>query len=336
MTMQDAWSALRLLETEPAARRYLSHCYQTRGLPHPDRLAFHQSTRFLYTWQQARQFYETAHGASLSVRPLLLFYGYVHLLKGWLITRDPDYPQNSRVLQHGVTTRKRKRGAYHLLEDEVRPQKEGLFAHLARLFGPTPLQDRYSLDELFASLSELGGPYAAVTGRKSPWVRVGLDIAQRHDDKQGTVFRVTFPAGSDGPLAYSPETFRQYVRRLAPDGCDAFLFQWVDGTGKEAVVPSTALSEWERHPLFSFHHGSLYFWNGTPETLPLPIWASHYLILYVLSMLCRYETEWWGELALSPAYAERYLVECFLDSHAHTLPTVILKQMKKNNPLFCE
>lgn len=342
--MDNAWKTFRYLETEPTSRKFLASCYEKLGQDHPDRLAFQQSTRFLYLWKQARHFYMTAEEAELSVQPLLLFYGCTHLLKGMLLTRDPAYPQNSRVLQHGVTTRKLKRSAYSFTEDEIRPQKEGFFAHLAHLFGLSPLQDRYVVHELLTSIPDVSDAYAVLSDTQALWLRLDWDrttapITHADPAVESTVAKsieswvsVCFPDKHDGSLAFSGETFSHYIRRLAPSREQAELFRWNNGTRKELLLPYVALGALEQHPLFRLQDQNLYFWNGPSTSLPLPEWASHYLLLYLLSMLCRYETEWWGELTLSHGYAERFLVERFLEYHASAFPTIIMKQIGQINP----
>jgi hypothetical protein len=251
----------------------------------------------------------------------------VHLLKGSLIAMDPSYPQNSRMLQHGVTTRKLKRNPYQLLEDEVRPQKEGFFAQLVKTYGSFALQDRYLVKELFASMAELSDVYATITGNRV-WYRVGLTAASSE-------CILTFPSAVDGTLAYSPETFQLLLQRVAPPGLTFPAVQTTSPTGeKRIVLAADDLPLLKKHPLFHQTNNSIFFWSGSPDLLPLPVWASHYLLLYVLGMLCRYETEWWGELVLSHGYAETYLVECFLSHHEQVFPTLIMEQLNKNNTLI--
>lgn len=341
--MDNAWKILRFLETEPTSRKFLASSYNNLGLAHADRLAFQQSTRFLYLWKQARHFYSTAELAERSVQPLLLFYGCTHLLKGMLLTRDPGYPQNSRMLQHGVTTRKLKRSSYSLTEDEIRPQKEGFFAHLANLFELSPLQDRYVVRDLLASLPDVSAAYAMFSDTQPLWLSLnwntGIPSWPSADFSNETTMNrndawisVSFPECQEGPLAYSAETFSRYIRRFAPCPNELNQFHWKEGRTKKLFLPQAALSALDAHPLFRVLGTSLFFWNGSSDSLPLPEWASHYLLLYLLSMLCRYETEWWGELMLFHGYAERFLVEHFLEYHAATFPLIIMRQIQQNNP----
>ena len=67
----------------------------------------------------------------LLIQPILLFYGFVHLIKACLLQQDPCYPENTSVFAHGVTTRKRKKQQYEFLKDEVKFQKNGLFSMYA-------------------------------------------------------------------------------------------------------------------------------------------------------------------------------------------------------------
>ncbi|HBZ82825.1 MULTISPECIES: YaaC family protein [Brevibacillus] len=338
--MNPEWNLFRYFETEPTARKYLTACYDGMGFEHAERLAFHQSSRFLFLWKQARQYYTTAAKADLSIQPLLLFYGCSHLLKGMLLTRDPSYPQNSRVLQHGVTTRKLKRNTYLLLEDELRPQKEGFFALLAQLFHLSPMQDRYSVHDLFSSMPVVSDAYSTLSEQPKHWLQLEWHEceppskqASNQSSNRQQWLHVAFPEITDGSLAYSPQTFIQYINRVSPGDLQLEL-RWQDGNSKQLLLPRSSFLQLDRHPLFRLHKHRLFFWNSSPDSLPLPDWASHYLLLYLLSMLCRYETEWWGELVLSHGLAERFLIEFFLEHHQSAYPTFIMKQIRQNNSSF--
>jgi hypothetical protein len=278
----------------------------------PERLSFQQSGRFSYTWRQARAFYEAAFQCELLVRPTLLFYGCTHLLKGYLITRDPYYPRTSRMLQHGVTTRKMKKNPYHLLADEIRPQKEGFFPHLAKIIGDFPMQDRYSVSQLFSYVPELREECKMALG-DSVWQPV---ICQDQS-------WLAFPSVTQGTLGFSIETFLDYLNRLAPSGIRFFPAEGSSAAVHKRVRISIANgSLLDQHPLFAEGESELYFWSGE-EPFPLPKWAVHYMLLYMLSMLSRYETESWGELVLSHTLSEVYLVNRFLDIHQRVFPGYI-------------
>ncbi|MGD8192603.1 YaaC family protein [Brevibacillus ginsengisoli] len=318
--MLTSWKDYRYLETEPTARKFLCHQYQLQQIAHPDRHAFHQSNRFLYTIKQARAYYQAAQGADLLIKPLLLFYGCINLLKALLISQDPLYPQNTRMLQHGASTRKIKRNPYSLLEDEVRPQKEGLFSVLAIKFPLPIMSDRYTVHQLFSYLPEMHQDLNRLV-EKRYWHKVSLGAS--HDR-----YVLTFPKVENGMLLYSSETFLDLLNRLLPEDIparfeDKDLQDYSTSATKTVSFDPVLLPHLTRHPLFSKHAENLYFWNHSTDDPPLPKWATHYLLLYLLGMLCRYETAWWGELVLSHSYAEIYLVEQFLRTHEIEFPQYI-------------
>lgn len=327
--MDALWDPIRFLETEPTARTFLTKRYQASGIDYPERHAFGQSTRLVYTFKQARAMYHAASRSDLLVQPLLLFYGCTHLLKGYILCCDPDYPQNSRMLQHGVTTRKLKKNPYHLLQDEVRPQKEGLFAYLTKLLLLSPIQERYTAGELFCSIAELAEDCRAILGG-SHWQPI-------HFAGENGV--VVLPSICEGSLAFSDETLLHVLNRYSPDGV---LFLGLNSAVFEDAKPVRRGEKCYRvsllgkrtlldHPLFAKTGADrYYFWNGSPDQLPLPEWASHFLLLYLLGMLCRYETEWWGELVYSHAFAESFLVERFLAYHQAVFPRVIVQLLEKS------
>src|SRR6476620_4268203 len=86
---------------------------------------------FIYYLEHAKTYYEQANIAPLSIKPILVFYGFSQLLKACLLTIDPNYPESTALLAHGVTTRKRKKQQYEFLKDEVKVQKNGLLPCVA-------------------------------------------------------------------------------------------------------------------------------------------------------------------------------------------------------------
>lgn len=315
--MNSAWDLLRLYETEPAARRFLVHSYQSLGVPSAEKLAFQRCTRFMYTLRQARSFYEGARLGDPLIRPLLLFYGCVHLLKTVLLLKDPSYPSHSRMLQHGVTTRKIKRSPYSWMQDEVRVQKEGLFACLAQHLNPFPLQDKYNVEQLYDNLPGLSRETEWVLGRRK-WAEAKVV------SKDPLILSV--PEDTSGPLQYSAETLARFLQRHAPDG---FSFHGQDTPEQKQLVvhfpKNRALSD---HVLFVPDEKSdtYLLYNGDPSER-IPAWAVHYMLLYQLSILCRYESEWWGELILSHSLSEAYLVEQFFRYHQETFPQLTVDML---------
>ncbi|TPG91070.1 hypothetical protein EEL32_02990 [Brevibacillus laterosporus] len=337
MSFQNVWHQLSVVETEPTSRSFLTTSYHRIGLENPEKHAFQNSTRFLYTWMQARHFYEMATKSPLLIKPLLLFYGCVHLLKGLVLSKDPGYPQNSRMLQHGVTARKVKKSPYHLLDDEMKPQKEGFFPHLCRLLSLHPISNRYRIGDLFLSLPELREEMKYFH-LSSPWIPTPI-ITEKP-------FVFALSQEDQGALSYSDETLHHFLNRSSskkevstnfPPFCTHRLN--IDKDKVESALPSASSKHVRffdceggrvsllNHPLFSMDQSkNFYLWNDT-QNQPIPFLASHYLLLYGLSMLCRYESETWGDLVLSHQYAEKLLVDKFCKHHLEFFPYMVGQEL---------
>ncbi len=70
--------------------------------------SFENCYPFIYYLEHGKNYYELYKAAPFSIQPMLLFYGISQLFKACLLTIDPNYPESTTVLAHGVTTRKRK------------------------------------------------------------------------------------------------------------------------------------------------------------------------------------------------------------------------------------
>ncbi|QQK74167.1 hypothetical protein HUG15_00045 [Salicibibacter cibarius] len=197
--------------------------------------AYENTLPFIHRWQQGRSLLEECQHMSFHAQPLLLFYGFSHLIKALILLYDPTYPSTTNVLAHGVSTRKRKRKDYRFIDDEVKIQKHGLFPHvLQHMYQMEPSnQDRFQMATLFLQI---------------PFLK---DIVR------------------DDPRFKSKKN--------------------------EATLPALLI---------------------------------HYLLLYNLSMINRYETEWWGELISQRSSADLPLIETYVKACPALCETIIVEEAR--------
>lgn len=120
-----------IFRSADVAQRFLLQCYKQQQREDAVQRSYTNCYPFLYYLEHGQNFYAAARQSPLSIKPVLLFYGMVQLIKACLLTVDPDYPESTSVLAHGVSTRKRKKQGYEFLDDEVKIQKNGLFTHFS-------------------------------------------------------------------------------------------------------------------------------------------------------------------------------------------------------------
>ncbi|WP_183163972.1 YaaC family protein [Alteribacter keqinensis] len=286
-------------------KQYLAAKYEAQKLSNARTLAYKNGYPFLYYLEMGKQYVSQSEVAPLSTQPVLLFYGCVQWMKACLLTVDPEYPGTTQVLAHGVTARKRKKQDYSFLEDEVKVQKEGLFPYFSeQMFHVKQLTgEKYKLNYVFRRIPEMASL-----------------IEKLYDHKPITKISV-----SDQNVALPPLLLKnlemelpRFLSLLKAEG----IHMKGEKQGNSFVL--TPAGDFNVHPYLPIRHNeSLYLPNDRAAFLPLPELLSHYLILYSLSMICRYETEWWCELLHSFSSNDFPCIEHFLTISKYKLPQLI-------------
>ncbi|MCP3026918.1 YaaC family protein [Halobacillus sp. A5] len=227
---------LTYLKSTSHTREYLNYCYRHHGEEQAKLLAYENAERFSYGLQLGEEFLTSAAQTPFSVKPLLYYYSLTHFLKSCIVTVDPAYPTTSKVLAHGLSTRKRKKQHYRFLEDEIRIQPHGLFPYAASsLFGIQTFPNKVSMDHLL-------------------------------------------------------------------------------------------------HPLLFMQAIYDYKEKRTPKTPLFPELTASFAVLYNLSMLVRYEGEWWGEMMQLRDREDYVFIHHFLDSMPHQIYHLTSSWLKKQSP----
>lgn len=298
------------LGAQENAQSFLHKCYQ--NIDDPTKKSYQNGTAFMHYIQHGLQFYKSGEESSPIVRPVLYFYGMVHLLKGWLLTKRPDYPESTALLAHGVTSRKRKRKDYQFFDDEVKIQQQGLFPYFAKHmyhFNPFPLE-KASMRLLLANIPELHVLWN-YQQRKTL-----IDIGKINSEQ------LLFPTSILDRFHLTRNAFIQRIRPFLPT---------IKEVSEQTTLFRIDLQEeiMQANGPFFVHMDNqrLYFPAYRDIYFPYSEIIAHYLILYNLSMLCRYETEWWGELMVSKADSAYPMIEHFLEVTKRKIPYLIEKEL---------
>ncbi|WP_416829672.1 YaaC family protein [Ectobacillus polymachus] len=281
MNKKSIWDQFSFFISSVHTQHFLASCYQALEVPEWDKRSYENCFPFIYYLEHGKNYYILAKQAPLSIKPVLLFYGMIQLLKACLLTVDPNYPESTTLLAHGVTTRKRKKQDYSFLLDEVKIQKNGLFTHAAdKLFHIKYLEgEKYTMDSLLHRIAELYELYSY--SKKEPSL---LKVTRINHTN------VSIPSAVLDQFHMTEQRFREYIVA----SCSHLHLIPV----KEMIFEMTApWNGFNCSPLLYDIYQDSYFVPPTRSMMTVfPEVMSHYLILYNLSMICRYETEWWSEL----------------------------------------
>ena len=180
-----------------------------------------------------------------------------------------------------MTTRKRKKQQYEFLKDEVKVQKNGLLPCVAdKLFQIKQLEgEKFTMEALIREIPEMQ--------TSSLFLKKNFETLTPNG--KGYLLPKSI-------LDYYQMTSNRFLNFIQTKSKQTFTVQEIsDGL---LLEPDEILLYNSTSPI-RYHTESQIFMlslNKNSNGYVLPELISHYLVLYNLSMIARYETEWWSEL----------------------------------------
>lgn len=311
--MDEIQTFYTYLRSQQAARDFLFMSYNREELPDAEVKSYENCHAFLYYLDHGLRLYENGKNVDSFIRPILYFYGMVHLLKASLLAKRPNYPESTSLLAHGVTTRKKKKKNYTFIEDEVKVQINGLFPYFTEhLYSKDLLHfEKVKMGHLLALIPEIS-PLFSFYEQEEPMVVVG---SCRSDI---LLFPITI-------LDHYQVTDSTFLRRIKP-----FLPEIMHYETDHALLKIKLKQHAGSKPGPFFVHGKsddIYFPQKREYYFPIAEVMIHYLLLYNLSMLCRYETEWWGDLFAGKTDQDYSFIIQFLSITAEKIPELLGKEL---------
>jgi hypothetical protein len=293
-------------------QQYLKSCYQKQNIDHPEQKSYENGYAFLYYLEHGQIYYQQAKKSPLIIKPILLFYGLVHLIKACILTVDPAYPETTAVLAHGVSTRKRKKQNYLFTQDEVKLQKNGLFPFMSeKMFHMKHLEgEKVVMEELLQLIPELNDLFFQLQGKKT-----FVPLHENHNH------------------LFIPETILDHFHMTEGRFKEFFASKFK----RELDFSSEGLSFLLNEQHLTETSPLSYNLEGQSYSLPLskgklfnfPELLVHYLLLYNLSMIARYETEWWSELTKMMPNHDYPFICSFLDVTMEKGPFLIYQYLMR-------
>ncbi|UJW55946.1 YaaC family protein [Bacillus sp. A116_S68] len=273
-----------LFQSADFAKNYLTNHYKAY-FTHPEEKAYKCCYSFVYYIDLGSHYFDQGKRAPLSIKPVLLFYGLSNWLKAALLTIDPDYPATTQVLAHGLSARKRKKQGYEFLSDEVRYQKEGLFPYLSsKLFNIKQVTgEKIKMRHLLFNIPEMQ------TILFSLFNETGLVPLNVMTDPDNYLLKKAC-------LNFKDHEFQRWLRLVNDLSDPNIIVQNKEKSIHFEIRPETM----SQLCLIRASMSGIVYIPRYPEEIPrTPELLVHYMLLYQLSMICRYETEWWGDLIYS-------------------------------------
>src|SRR5699024_1767433 len=145
------------LQSEQTAQQFLYQQYQCIEEINPEMMSYENCQPFIYYIKHGLHFYETGKSLTTILQPIMFFYGMIHLIKAVLLTKRPHYPESTKLLAHGVSSRKRKKRNYTFMEDEVTIHSNGLYSYFSEHLFKTRslLMNKFKMKDLLILIPEM-------------------------------------------------------------------------------------------------------------------------------------------------------------------------------------
>ncbi len=290
--------------------------YSKQKYSNAKELSFNNGYSFVYYIKMGESFFSQGIHAPLSIKPVLYFYGLSHWLKALLLTGDPHYPASTQVLAHGVSTRKRKKQNYSFLKDEIKVQKDGFYPYLSeQLFHVKQITgEKYKMRHLLMTIPE--------------FIPIFEEL-----EKEQTLIKLS---GKPPLFSLERESFKKFnepvsqFSTLIKQKTDLKWKCYEEGDQVFINIQNTSI---ESSPINYSMENTYYLPIMHSLYKNLPELLVHYLLLYNLSMICRYETEWWGELLYSFPSNDLPFIEMFLNIAEVKIPFLLERIFKTDIPI---
>ncbi|OXS53466.1 hypothetical protein B1B00_21940 [Bacillus sp. DSM 27956] len=305
--MHQHWDFIHYFQSAEYSQKFLKKCYEKLGSIQAEVKSYDNCYPFMYYLEQGELYYKQAMMSPFSLKPILLFYGYIHFIKAIVLTEDPEYPETTTVLAHGITSRKRKKQQYRFLQDEVKVQKNGLFSHFSDLVFHVKhiIGEKYKMEDLLVQIPELEEAFLILLKKKTMFWFTNKN-------------ELTIDESLLSHFHMSGSLFKQYLNEKMTGDSLSITEDTLHTTSAEEQLPVRWHLNKDRLALPGIRNDA----SGIPEVL------IHYAILYNLSMIARYETEWWVELLKNRTNEDYPIITTFLNVTTEKSPYLLLKILK--------
>ncbi len=296
------------LHSEENARTLLRKLYKQQLLVNNEKESYQKAPSLMYAFSSGIDFFKQAKQAPILTQPMLLFYACSHFIKGLLICMNHTYPSSTKQLAHGISSRKKKKKQYAFLHDEIRVQRHGLLPVAASSLFQTNIaaHKTYSMQHLLALIPEMQSIFS--------W------HGKRYLEHVGFMHHSMFTF-SENLLNNYHLPIQGMIQKIQPYISPVTK---VESKKEEHIVYVQNPLRKPSSPFFTdYETNKLYLPNRRSLFTMIDELLIHYMILYNLSMITRYEFEWWGELIATKSTSDYPIIQHFLYVTSEKLPAII-------------
>ncbi|WP_394346715.1 YaaC family protein [Streptomyces dangxiongensis] len=322
--IQQTWRSLRSLRSAP---------------PAPVRNSGRRKEVFSASLEQSEQYFRAAEAVGYETRPVLIFYGLSQMGRAIAAATHVDRcpsPEDWQLSGHGIRVPGISQAAAQgdIGRLTVRDQGKGAFTQLARFLDSPSLPTPVQLSEVWDSIPEMGGRRLS-DGEHYPALEIseGADRTREDWGDFGPP-RALALTGVPRGLPSLGNFLKRYPTVWPLEGLQESSFLGSPRGGLDGQIYLNPLRKYAAGG-FAALHGTRYrgrsmaFPALTGNSLPLHPLLTWWAVLYVLSMLARYEPAAWATTVNVDASKQAVPIEYLLDEALDAVPTLALEIMSE-------
>jgi len=330
---KEIWSSLRYFESQHNCTQYLKSKF-TLSKGKLEEI----SRELAYAIRTAEEYYHASNQVSILTQPLQIYYCMIHLSKSLFLA---TYGKKSPSQSHGL----QKVGRWNekvLVDMCVKVLKDGTFPQLHSCYRKDKLRGTtFRIGELFSLVPELKASFESVYKQKSNALRMIRPLKN--------VVHIIDPDLKKYGFILETKTTKDYEEGQKHN---SEILSRIPGISEKYDISDTIKPFWAPNALFlrekwrseNIEDSSIlavsaeeYFLMGLQKgekLVTLPELSSHFLIMYVLGMLSRYEPMKWGEIVKGEKSGDIYVIQKFLETIERKFPNLILNELEDKQFMF--
>jgi hypothetical protein len=308
--VKEIWSRLSFFESEYNSKEFL------KKFSLADDDLGNLARNLAFTMRTAREYYEAADRTTILTQPLLVFYGMTALAKTLFMS---THGKKSPSTKHGLQKVKEWTGAFAELSVDI--SKDGTFPQFHGCYSKENFYKlTFSMKELMSLVPEVKVEFETVYNEKSRAVRIlknGRSVhvvdseLNRYVDLAKQIFSI--PGVNETYLPHAQEIGNKLILH----------YSGINPQAKDPAMRAVTGEEYLVLPL-----------NRNGNNVSVPEMSIHFLIMYLLGMLSRYQPEEWGEIIKGEETGEIYIVRKFLETTTRKFPNLVLNELRNRNFVF--
>lgn len=274
---------------------------------HPDASStqlYESAAKVAASARQAAAYEASSNHVAFTIQPLLRYYTVLHWMKTLLFLKDLSFPSSSSVLQHGISVRRAKRQPYRWPYETAYVYKDGVLQSFCALACPNmQLPSRFVVGDLLGTLPHVSRHLSSVYERFQHAYHI-----------EAGVFN-----------ALNTEYVPRKIASNANLTVDQWKAQYLEAApGFEETTQTTETLSQEDPPtlirLPAPSQGHPWAVSDDSRRYMLdnswyPQWICHFVLLYTLSALSRYNPIEWSDVVTWNNEPDAFFVREYLSKY---------------------